>query len=278
MDDTHAPMSCRHSLFKWGARTYIMGIINASPDSFSGDGISTLEAALSKAKRMVEDGADIIDIGGESTRPGSEPLEVEQEVERVIPVVTRVRQELDIPVSIDTYKYEVALEAVKAGADMLNDIWGLKKDSRLAGLAAENDLPLVITSNQRSLSVTGDIISEVVSDLKKSTGIARDAGLDRHNIIIDPGIGFGKTVLQNLIIMRRLGELKVLGFPVLLGTSRKSFIGASLGLDVNERLEGTAATVALGIAGGADIVRVHDVKQMARVARMADAIVRGVPD
>jgi dihydropteroate synthase len=278
MDKILTPMSCHHSLFKWGTRTYVMGIVNASPDSFSGDGISTVEAALSQARHMVEDGADIIDVGGESTRPESEPLSVEQEMDRVIPLLNRLRHELNIPVSIDTYKYEVALEAVKAGADMLNDVWGLKKDARLAGLAAEFDLPLVITSNQRGRPAAGDIISEVVSDLKQSSGIARDSGVDRRNIIVDPGIGFGKTVVQNLTIIRRLGEMKVLGFPVLLGTSRKSFIGATLGLGVDERLEGTSATVALGIAGGADIVRVHDVKQMARVARMADAIVRGTLD
>jgi dihydropteroate synthase len=269
------PTSCRRRLFHWGKRTYIMGIVNVSPDSFSGDGLATTEAAVSQARRMVADGADIIDVGGESTRPDSQPVGASEEIRRIVPVIGQLNKDLAVPISVDTYKYEVALAAVDAGADILNDIWGLKRDSRLAGLAAERSLPIVITSNQREQPCDGDIMAAILSDLKHATGLCKDTGVRREQIIIDPGVGFGKTVAQNLEIIRRLHELKALGFPVLLGTSRKSFIGRTLGLPENERLEGTAATVALGIANGADIVRVHDVREMVRVARMTDAIVRG---
>ncbi len=266
--------TCRNTIFHWGKRTYIMGIVNLSPDSFSGDGLSTTNAAVAQAKGMAVDGADMIDIGGESTRPDSKPISVQEEVARIVPAIEQLSKNLAVPISVDTYKYEVAQAAINAGAHILNDVWGLKQDARLAGLAAEHNLPIIVTSNQRGQPCEDDIMETIIEDLKRAIGACKDAGVSKENIIIDPGIGFGKTVSQNLTIIRRLNELKTLGYPILLGTSRKSFIGRTLDLPENERLEGTAATVALGIAHGADIVRVHDVRAMARVAKMSDAIVR----
>lgn len=258
-----------------------MGIINLSPDSFSGDGLGgNIKAALSQAKRFVEEGADIIDVGGESTRPGTEPLsldDVSEELELVIPVIERLSQELKVPISIDTYKSKIASEALKAGATMVNDIWGLKKDHSLALVAAEAGVPIILASNQRD-NPTDDIMSEVISGLQNSINLATGAGVAFENIIIDPGIGFGKTLEQNLEIMRRLAELKSLDRPILIGTSRKSMIGLLLNLPPDQRLEGTAATVAIGIANGADMVRVHDVLEMVQVCRMSDAMVRGKRD
>jgi dihydropteroate synthase len=267
-------LACRNTLFQWGKRTYVMGIVNLSPDSFSGDGLNTAEAAIAQAERMEAEGADIIDIGGESTRPDSKPVGAEEEIKRIVPAIELLSRRLNLPISVDTYKYEVARAAIAAGAHILNDVWGLRQETRLAGLAAEHNLPIIVTSNQRGQTFDGDVIDQISTDLKRAAGLCKDAGVTRENIIVDPGIGFGKTVAQNLEIIRRLHELKALGFPILLGTSRKSFIGRTLDLPENERLEGTAATVALGIAYGADIIRVHDVKEMARVARMTDAIVR----
>ena len=270
---TLGEMRCGGTTFRWGKRTYVMGIVNVSPDSFSGDGLSSVEAAVEQAKRFVAEGADIIDVGGESTRPGSMPIPVEEELRRVIPVVERLVQELKVPLSVDTYKFEVARRALDAGAQMINDIWGLKVDPRLARLAAEKRVPIVLMSNQRDRP-RRYIVPAVISDLKRSIDVALDAGVPWENIIIDPGIGFGKTLEQNLELVWRLDELKVLGRPILLGTSRKSMIGLVLDLPPEERLEGTAASVAIGIAKGADMVRVHDVRQMVRVCRMSDAIVR----
>ena len=279
---------CGKSTFNWGKRTYVMGVINVSPDSFSGDGLADVEEAIARAKRFVQEGADIIDIGGESTRPGSTPISIDEELRRVIPIVEKLAQEISVPLSVDTYKPEVARQALNAGADMINDIWGLKKESMLALLAAQKGVPIVLMSNQRD-SPCQDIMPTVISDLKRAIEQALAAGVPWENIIIDPGIGFGKTQEQNLEILRRLEELKVLGRPILLGSSRKSFIGWVLDLTPeqrskgvaflppgDQRLEGTAATIAIGIAKGADIVRVHDVKEMARVCQMSDAIVRGV--
>jgi len=262
---------CGNSLFRWGERTYIMGIINLSPDSFSGDGCTTLEAALQKARGMVEDGADIIDVGGESTRPDAKPVSVDEEIQRVIPFISSIAGRIRAPVSIDTYKCEVALQALEAGACMLNDISGSSVESGTVKLAAEKDVPIVITSNQRGQKVTA-IVDAVMSQLKDMIDRAVGAGVRPENIIIDPGIGFGKTVEQNLEIVRRLGELKTLGRPVLLGTSRKSFIAAVAGPSPEERALGTAASIAIGISRGADIVRVHDVRQMKLICRMSDAI------
>jgi len=264
---------CGKTTFRWGERTYIMGIINVSPDSFSGDGLSTVDAAVAQAHRFAAEGADILDVGGESTRPKSEPISIDEELRRVIPVLERLNGKIELPLSVDTYKYEVALQALGAGADMLNDIWGLKQEPRLAKLAAERGVPIILMSNQRENPVK-DIVPDVISDLKRAVDLSLDAGVAWQNIIIDPGIGFGKTLEQNLELVNRLDELKVLGRPILLGTSRKSMIGLTLDLPAEERLEGTAATVAIGISKGADIVRVHDVKQMVRVARMSDAVVR----
>ncbi len=260
--------------FRWGQRTYVMGIVNVDPNSFSGDGLRDAESAIEQGKRFVAEGADIIDVGGESTRPGFEPISAEQELGRVLPVIERLASELFVPVSIDTYKSEVARQAVAVGARMINDVWELKRDPKLARVAAEAGVPLVISQNQRD-SRFRDFFPELIASLKKSIRVALDAGVDWSNIIIDPGVGFGKTVEQNVEIVRRLAELKALGRPILLGTSRKSFIGHVLDLPVDQRLEGTAATVAIGIANGADVVRVHDVAQMVRVVRMSDAIVRG---
>ena len=268
---------CGSTEFRWGERTYIMGICNLSPDSFSGDGLGNdVEAAVAQAKRMVAEGADIIDVGGESTRPGTEARamdDVDDELRLVIPVIERLVSELTVPVSIDSYKSAVARRAVAAGAAMINDIWGLKRDPEIARVAVETGVPLILMSNQRDAPVD-DIMSEVTADLERSTGLAIRAGVAEEKIIIDPGIGFGKSLEQNLEIVRRLAELKSLGRPILLGTSRKSMIGLVLDLPADQRLEGTAATVAIGIASGADIVRVHDVKQMVRVCRMSDAIIR----
>lgn len=271
------PTRCGSLELRWGERTYVMGIINLSPDSFSGDGLgANIEAAVAQAKRFVADGADIIDVGGESTRPGTEPKsidDVEGELQLVIPVIERLASEISAPISIDSYKPKVALQALKAGAKMINDIWGLKKSPLLAQIAAEAGVPIILMSNQRDAPVQ-DIMPTIISDLERAIALARQNGVPEHNIIIDPGIGFGKTLEQNLEMMRRLAELKVLRKPILLGSSRKSVIGLVLNLPADQRIEGTAATIAIGIANGADMVRVHDVEEMVRVCRMSDAIIR----
>jgi dihydropteroate synthase len=252
-----------------------MGIINVTPDSFSGDGLAyDVGAAVSQAQRMEAEGADLLDIGGESTRPGAAPVPVEEELRRVLPVLEKVALSVKVPVSIDTYKAEVARRAADAGAALINDVWGLKRDPALARVAADTGLPLVVMHNQRGTCYV-DLVAEVVAGLRWSLDRAAEAGVPEADLIVDPGIGFGKNLEHNLTLMRRLGEVRTLGHPVLLGTSRKSIIGLVLGLPREQRVEGTAATVALGIAAGADIVRVHDVTQMVRVCRMADAIVRG---
>lgn len=261
--------------FAWGARTYIMGIVNVTPDSFSGDGLALdVDAAVRQALKMREDGADIIDVGGESTRPGAGELPAEEEMHRVIPVIKRLVKELDVPVSVDTYKAEVARAALEAGARMVNDIQGFGREPVIARVAAEAGVPAVAMHNQRGRDLH-DTMGDVVAGLLESLRIAHETGLPREQIIVDPGFGFGWTVEQNLEMLHRLAELRVLGRPILVGTSRKSTIGAVLDdAPVEERLEGTAATVAIAIANGADIVRVHDVREMARVVRMADAVVR----
>jgi len=268
---------CGNTEFMWGERTYVMGICNLSPDSFAGDGLGgNIEAAVAQAKRMVAEGADIIDVGGESTRPGTEPKsvdDVDDELRLVIPVIERLASELTVPVSIDSYKSAIAGRAVKAGAAMINDIWGLKRDPKIARVAAEAGVPIILMSNQRD-APCHDIMAEVTSDLERSISLAIKSGIAEPNIIIDPGIGFGKTLEQNLEIIHRLAGLKSLGRPILLGTSRKSVIGLVLDLPADQRLEGTAATIAIGIANGADMVRVHDVKPTMRVCRMSDAIIR----
>jgi dihydropteroate synthase len=265
-------MHCGNSIFKWGQRTYIMGIVNLSPDSFSGDGCTSLDSAMQQARQMVEDGADIIDVGGESTRPDAGFVSADEEVRRVTSFIKSISGSIGVPVSIDTYKHEVALQALDAGARMINDISGYKMQPGIFKLAAEKGVPIVLTSNQRGQKVDR-IVEAVISQLRNLIKQAATAGVKNENIVVDPGIGFGKTVEQNLEIVRRLDELKVLGRPVLLGTSRKSFIAAVAGASPEERAQGTAASIAIGICRGADIVRVHDVRQMKLICRMSDAIV-----
>jgi dihydropteroate synthase len=257
--------------FEWGSRTYVMGIINVTPDSFSGDGTGAdLEAAVSQGLRMVREGADMLDVGGESTRPGHQPISVAEEISRTELVVARLAHEAEVPVSIDTYKLEVAEAAVAAGATMLNDIWGLTRSPDLARLAASKSCALVLMHNQDGTDYSGDLMDEIKRFLRASIERALDAGVPRVRVLIDPGIGFGKTAEQNWVVMRRLEELRELGQPILIGTSRKSFIGKALDVPVDQRLEGTGATVTAAILRGADVVRVHDVKEMTRVAQIAD--------
>jgi dihydropteroate synthase len=248
-----------------------MGIINATPDSFSGDGLGTdLARAVGQGLRMVRDGADMLDVGGESTRPGHQPVSAEEEIARTEKVVARLARETDAPISIDTYKLEVAEAGVAAGATMLNDIWGLTRSPKLAELAAANGCALVLMHNQDGTEYEGDMMEEIKAFLRKGIDRALHSGVPRERVLIDPGIGFGKTAEQNWAVMRRLAELRELGQPILIGTSRKSFIGKLLDLPVDERMEGTAATVAAAVLRGADVVRVHDVREMTLVARVAD--------
>lgn len=260
--------------FPLGERTLIMGVLNVTPDSFSDGGkFNTLDHALSQAAKMAEEGADIIDVGGESTRPGHVPVSPEEELDRALPIIKKLKQQLDLPVSIDTYKAPVAREALEAGVDMVNDIWGLKADPDIAQLVSSFQVPICLMHNRNNTHYK-DLINDLINELRESIETASQAGIPPGNIVIDPGIGFGKDLEGNLIIMNRLEELQVLGYPILLGTSRKSMIGKILNVPVEDRIEGTAATVTLGIAKGTDIIRVHDVKEMKRVAVMTDAMVR----
>jgi len=278
MKNTLAPTRCRDTEFRWGEKTYVMGIVNLSPDSFSGDGIGEdLERAAAQARRMVDEGADIIDVGWESTRPGTRPLsieDVENEIKLVVPVIARLAKEIKVPISVDTYKARVAERALEAGANMINDIWGLKKDPALARLAARAKVPIILMANERDAPPKAGIVARVMADLEGGINIALEAGVPAQDIIVDPGCGFGKTLEQNLELVNRLSELKALGKPILLGTSRKSMIGLVLDAPADQRLEGNLAVTAIGIANGADMVRVHDVKQTALVCRMSDAIIR----
>ncbi len=258
----------------WGRRTYVMGIVNLTPDSFSGDGLNgDVSAAVAQARRMEADGADIIDVGAESTRPGSTPLTAEEEFTRLLPALTAICEAVSIPVSVDTYKADVARQAIAAGAAVVNDVWGALADADMARVIADAGVPAILMHNRRRAEYA-DLVPDVIAGLGRIADHALTAGIPEHNIVLDPGIGFGKTADHNLELLRRLPELRSLGYPLLLGVSRKSTIGRVLGLPEDERLEGTAAAVAMSIAGGADIVRVHDVKEMVRVARMTDAIVR----
>ena len=259
----------------WGRRTYIMGIINVTPDSFSGDGlVGNLDAIVRRAVEFQEAGADFIDVGAESTRPGNQPMGAAEELERLLPALDALAGKIEIPISVDTSKATVARRALEAGATMINDVWGLKADPDVAQAAAETGAPLVLMHNQETTHYQ-DLLPDIFRSLSQSKQTALDAGVPEDNIILDPGIGFGKTAEHNLVILRRLDEFKSLGSPLMVGTSRKSTIGRVLDLPPEQRLEGTAATVALAIAGGADIVRVHDVAEMVRVCRMSDAVVRG---
>ncbi len=261
-------------LLPLGERTIIMGILNVTPDSFADGGkYDRLDLALQHAQSMVEDGADIIDVGGESTRPGYQPISESEELSRVLPVIENIKKELDIPVSIDSYKAPVVKEALQAGADMVNDIWGLKADEEMGRVVSHFQVPVCLMHN-RKVAVYQDLITDMLNDLWESIDIAHRSGIPAERLIIDPGIGFGKDLDGNLEVMNRLEEFQTLGLPILLGTSSKSMVGKTLNLPTEERAEGTAATVSLGIMKGADIVRVHDVKKMKRVADMTDAMVR----
>lgn len=280
------PTTINGRVFAWGARTYVMGIVNVTRDSFSGDGLLDLgralldpvEAALEHVARMVDEGADIIDVGGESTRPGHTLVPATEEARAVVPVIAALRVAWpDLPISIDTTKPAVAAVALDAGAGMINDVWGVREDDALDRLAAERGVPIVLMHN-RAEARYGEVVGDVVADLRAAIERASAAGVPRSDQLIDPGIGFGKTATHNLAILRDLRALSGLGRPLLLGTSRKSTLGLVLDLPPDERLEATLATTALGVAGGADIVRVHDVRANVRAARMADAIVRAIPE
>jgi dihydropteroate synthase len=280
----------------WGARTYVMAIINTTPDSFSADGLAQpgadlAAAALDRARRCAAEGADLLDVGGESTRPGAQPIGPEEELRRVVPAVAAIVAELDLPISVDTYHAEVAAAALDAGAHMINDVWGLRTpegswNAALADLAAARDVPIVLMHNRRAHPAAGaigghyraveyrDLLGEVIGELRERVAYAVSRGIRREQIIVDPGLGFGKTPEQNFVLLRRLAELQSVGLPLLVGASRKSFVGLALSLPPQERDEGTAATTALAIRSGADIVRVHDVQLNVRAARVADAVVR----
>ena len=271
-----SPRADTAPLFAWGERTYLVGILNLSPDSFSGDGLTTEDAALARAVRMAADGADLIDIGGESTRPGYQPVSAQEELRRTVSAITRIRCELpNLPLSIDTTKPEVAQAAFDAGASILNDIHGLRGDPALAQLAADRGITVVAMHNQRNRPPADHPICTVLAGFRASLDIARQAGICRQRIILDPGFGFGWTLRENAAILRRLRELRALGQPILVGMSRKRMTGAQHGWGVEQRIEGSAAATAIAIANGADLVRVHDVAEMSRVARIADDITRG---
>lgn len=290
-------LTLRGREFVWAERTVVMGILNATPDSFSGDGVLAraagpegwVAAAVAQGLQFLEDGADILDVGGESTRPGSTPVSAEEEAARVIPVIEGLRRATDAPISVDTYRASTARAALDAGADLVNDVWGLQMDPDLGPLVAERQVPVVLMHNRskpkdaaqeerlggRYVGVRyDDLIADVLRETDALVRHALAAGIAPERIIVDPGIGFGKTVPQNLYLLNHLDALRALGYPILLGSSRKSFIGYTLDLGPEERVEGTAATVAVGIVRGAHIVRVHDVRPMVRVARMTDAILR----
>jgi dihydropteroate synthase len=289
--------------FSWGSRTYLMGIINLTPDSFSGDGLVSengggdvkinqdqlIQVAAKQAQEFVEAGADILDVGGESTRPGAALIDVDEEILRIIPVIQSLTSEFEVPLSVDTYKHQVAQAALEAGAHMVNDVWGLRVDPEMAETIARSNASVVLMHNRSSWAHAevkerlggryvdvpyDDLLDDIKRDLMDSVDIARAAGILEENIILDPGIGFGKSVEQNLELIDSLPEIRNLGYPILYGPSRKSFIGYTLDLPPDQRLAGTAAAVAVGIVRGADIVRVHDVDFMKQVAVMTDAIIR----
>jgi len=276
---TNFSIHCRKRTFTLGGQTLLMGILNVTPDSFSDGGLYfNKEKAIAHGLRMVEEGADFLDIGGESTRPGSKPLELEEELSRVIPVIKSLAKEVDVPISIDTYKSKVAQKAMEVGAEIINDISGLNFDQNLAQVAAKGNAPLILmhmrgTPETMQKDVHYDsLFSEILQYLKDSIQKAESAGLDPEQIIIDPGIGFGKTLDDNLLIIKNLSEFRVLGKPILLGTSRKSFIGKILNAEVEDRLEGTLSSIAIGVLNGAHIIRCHDVLQAKKAIAIADAI------
>lgn len=300
-------MNTKKAQFEWGAKTYVMGILNITPDSFSGDGALAsprgalgeagtdskgspwIDEIVEKGGQMERDGADVLDVGGESTRPGATPVSLEEELARVIPVIKALSQKVQIPISIDTYKAEVARQAIEAGATIINDAWGGKREPEILKVAAEKNVPIILMHNRSDAknlvqnetlgnSYAGVEYKNLIEDIKKELQDLIDeaiaAGVRKENIIMDPGLGFGKTVEQNIELIQRLDEIKSLGLPLLVGPSRKSFVGHTLNLPPEDRLEGTIAAVTLCIQKGADIIRVHDVKENNRAVRFTDAVVR----
>lgn len=265
-------MKIGNKIFEPSEKTYVMGILNVTPDSFSdGGSYTSIDKAMDQTEKMIQQGADIIDVGGESTRPGHVQIGDEEEIKRVVPVIREIKKKFDIPVSIDTYKSAVAKAALEAGADLLNDIWGFRYDEKMAELAAEYDVPVCLMHNRDNLDYD-DFMEDVKKDLQISLDIAEKYGVKKENIMLDPGVGFGKTYEQNLMVMNHLEEIVDMGYPVLLGTSRKSVIGLTLDLPVDEREEGTLATSVLGAIKGCQFVRVHDVEKNVRALKMTDAI------
>ena len=265
-------MKIGNKIFEPSEKTYVMGILNVTPDSFSdGGSYTSIDKAMEQAEKMIQQGADIIDVGGESTRPGHVQIGDEEEIKRVVPVIREIKKKFDIPVSIDTYKSAVAKAALEAGADLLNDIWGFRYDEKMAELAAEYDVPVCLMHNRDNLDYD-DFMEDVKKDLQISLDIAEKYGVKKENIMLDPGVGFGKTYEQNLMVMNHLEEIVDMGYPVLLGTSRKSVIGLTLDLPVDEREEVTLATSVLGAIKGCQFVRVHDVEKNVRALKMTDAI------
>lgn len=265
-------LNCGPYHLDYGKKTLIMGILNTTPDSFSDGGkYNAAENAVIRAQELVDAGADIIDIGGESTRPGHDAVPLEEELRRVIPVIERIASEVKVPISVDTYKAEVAKQAIEAGAHIINDVWGAKADDEMAKVAADTGVPIILMHNRSDMSYS-DFHRDVINDLFESIMLVKRAGVKDEQIILDPGIGFAKDLNYNLEMMRNLDKLVNIGYPVLLGTSKKSLIGQVLELPINERMEGTGATVCYGIQKGCQIIRIHDVKEMARMAKMMDAL------
>ncbi len=261
--------------FDMGAHTYVMGILNVTPDSFSDGGRwNDRDRALRRVERMLEEGADIVDVGGESTRPGYTPVPAQEEIERVAPVIEKIRENFDVPVSLDTCKSQVAAAGIAAGADLINDIWGLRRDPGMAKVVAHSGLPCCLMHN-REQTDDREFLPGLLEDLARVAALAEEAGIARDRILLDPGVGFGKSYEENLAVLRHLEEICGLGYPVLLGCSRKSVIGISLELPVEERLEGTLAATVLAVAKGCSFVRVHDVRENVRAIRMAEAILHG---
>ncbi|MBP3039301.1 dihydropteroate synthase [Bacillaceae bacterium Marseille-Q3522] len=266
-------ITCRPFTLDYGEKTIVMGILNATPDSFSDGGkYIDLDKAVLHAQEMVENGADIIDVGGESTRPGFSPVSASEELERVIPVIQAIRKKLNVPISIDTYKAEVANQAIEAGANIINDVWGAKKDPLMGQVAAEKQVPIILMHNRENREYR-HFFRDVMNDLFESIAIVKQAGVKDKQIILDPGIGFAKGFKENIRMMQDLDKLVAIGYPVLLGTSRKSMIGKILDLPVDDRVEGTGATICYGIEKGCQMIRVHDVKEMSRMAKVMDALV-----
>lgn len=265
-------IKCGPYQLDFGKKTYIMGILNATPDSFSDGGkYNSIEHAIEHAQEMVENGADIIDIGGESTRPGYTVISEEEEIERIVPVIEAISKHVKVPISIDTYKAKVAQSAIEAGAHIINDIWGAKADEGMAAVAAKYNVPIILMHNRNDRDYSL-FIRDVLNDLYESINIVKQAGVRDDQIILDPGIGFAKDLNENIMMMQNLDTLTALGYPVLLGTSKKSMIGQALDLPVKERMEGTGATVCYGIQKGCQIIRIHDVKEMSRMAKMMDVL------